>query len=86
MKVTVVANEVGEVVASMRAQESDRAATPEPTSQSSEPVGFPTLIPNPGQTIHELTVPDDLGRLGAADFHARLTDHLPADARKRARD
>jgi hypothetical protein len=74
VNVTVVVAETGEVVASVQAHASDFSME---RLGADEPVAFPTLIPNAGQSVHEITVPDDVQTDDAQEFHSRLAGHLP---------
>jgi hypothetical protein len=76
MRVTVVVDQAGKVVASTQVHRSDYPATIAAGAESDVPMAIPTLIANPGQTIHELTVPDNLAKLDAVEFHARLADYV----------
>jgi hypothetical protein len=88
MKVTAVVDHHGEVVASVRGHQSEfpALATLGGDKVAAQPQAYPTLIAKPGQTIHELEVPDEVGDMSDAEkFHRRVTDHLPPELQGRAK-
>lgn len=68
MKVTVVTDGKGNVVASMAGHASSHRSPPGP---------FGTLRPGPGQVLHEIDVPDHYGSLSPDDLHQSLHKHVP---------
>ena len=68
MKVTVVVDQSGKVLGCVQAHQSEGPVRSESHGMSS----FPSLIAKEGQSIQELTVPDELRDLSAPELHARL--------------
>ena len=68
MKITVVTDAKGKMVASMAGHASSHRAQPGP---------FGTLRPGSGQVLHEIDVPDHYGSLSPDDLHQALQKHVP---------
>jgi hypothetical protein len=68
MKITVVTDGQGKILASMGGHASEYRQRPGP---------FATLRPGPGQVFHELDVPDDYGKLSPDELHRALQLHVP---------
>jgi hypothetical protein len=71
MRITVITDSDGRILGT--------AASPEAGAQT-QPVS--RLIAGPGQTAHEIDLPDALGEFGSAeDFHDEVRGHLPSTRR-----
>jgi hypothetical protein len=67
MKLTVVTNDKGKILASMLGHASEHRRQPGP---------FATLQPGPEQVFHEIDVPDDYQKLSPDDLHRMLQKHV----------
>jgi hypothetical protein len=68
MRITIVTNDHGKIIASMEGHASEHRRRPGP---------FGTLRAGPGQMIHEVDVPDDYQKLMPQDLHRALQMHIP---------
>ena len=72
---TIVTNERGKVIATMRGHHKDHLA---------RPGRHATLVPGPGQRFHEVNVPDEYAKYDPEELHRRVRKHLPKSRRVRS--
>jgi hypothetical protein len=73
MNVTVVLEQDGSIAASMLAHAADHE-NPQPGPGGV--IAIPNLVAEPGQSLREIVVPDDLGSLSGDKLHESLVQYL----------
>ncbi len=77
MKMTVVTDKQGRLLASMFGYASEHASELRQASKGDdERRPMATLVCGPDQVFHEIEVPDTYEQLAPADLHAALRQHL----------
>lgn len=82
MKITVITDESGAIVGAMQGQ----VKTPEVTRPDEKTSEFRAgLAAGPGQQLHEIEAPDELGKIEDPDeFGRQLTQHMYGQGHLRA--